>query len=82
MYVTPITLQRLMLGRAITNDALQDAAVRLMQLGALKDELSALCAAPQWYATLPQVTGLALNKNETPFAPLYWDRYCQIKTPR
>src|SRR5678816_3957033 len=82
MYVTPKTLQRLMLGRAVTNNALQNTAVQLMQQGALKDELSAQRAAPQWYATLPQVGGLVLNKNETPFAPLYWDRYCQIKAPR
>ena len=80
MYVTPKTLQRLMLGRTITNNALQNVAVQLMQQGALKDELSLNRAAPQWYATLPQVGGLVLNKNETPFAPLYWDRYCQIKT--
>ena len=82
MYVTPKTLQRLMLGRTITNNAVQNVAVQLMQQGALKDELSANRAAPQWYATLPQVGGLVLNKNETPFAPLYWDRYCQIKTAR
>jgi hypothetical protein len=24
--------------------------------------------------------GLVLNKDETPFAPLFWDRYEQIKT--
>jgi hypothetical protein len=82
MYVTPKTLQRLMLGRTITNNALQNTAVQLMHQGALKDEISAQRAAPQWYATLPQVSGLVLNKNETPFMPLYWDRYCQIKTPR
>ena len=82
MYVTPKTLQRLMLGRTITNNALQNVAVQLMQQGALKDELSLNRAAPQWYATLPQLGGLVLNKNETPFAPLYWDRYCQIKTVR
>jgi hypothetical protein len=82
MYVTPKTLQRLMLGRTVTNNAVQNTAVQLMQQGALKDELSAQRAAPQWYATLPQVVGLVLNKNETPFMPLYWDRYCQIKTPR
>jgi len=76
MYVTPKTLQRLMLGRTVTNNAVQNTA------GALKDEISAQRAAPQWYATLPQVGGLVLNKNETPFMPLYWDRYCQIKTPR
>jgi hypothetical protein len=29
---------------------------------------------------LPPITGFVLNKNETPFAPLYWDRYPQIKT--
>ena len=82
MYVTPKTLQRLMLGRTITNNALQNVAVQLMQQGALKDELSLNRTAPQWYATLPQLGGLVLNKNETPFAPLYWDRYCQIKTAR
>jgi hypothetical protein len=82
MYVTPKTLQRLMLGRTVTNNALQNAAVQLVQQGALKDEISAQRAAPQWYATLPQVAGLVLNKNETPFMPLYWDRYCQIKTSR
>jgi len=82
MYVTPKTLQRLMLGRPVTNNALQNTAVQLMQQGALKDELSASRAAPQWYATLSQVAGLVLNKNETPFMPLYWDRYCQIKTAR
>ena len=28
---------------------------------------------------LPQVTGMVLNKTQTPFAPLYWDRYEAIK---
>ena len=36
---------------------------------------------PSGTATLQQVPGLLLNKNETPFAPLYWDRYEQIKPP-
>jgi hypothetical protein len=82
MYVTPKTLQRLLLGRPITNNALQNVAVRLTQQGALKTELTLNRAAAQWYATLPEIGGLVLNKNETPFAPLYWDRYCQIKTTR
>jgi hypothetical protein len=60
----------------------QNVAVQLMQQGALKSELSLNRAPPQWYAAIPQVGGLVLNKNETPFAPLYWDRYCQIKTTR
>jgi hypothetical protein len=32
------------------------------------------------FAALPAIPGFVLNKNETPFAPLYWDRYPQIKT--
>jgi hypothetical protein len=28
---------------------------------------------------LPQTQGLVLNKTQTPFAPLYWDRYEAIK---
>ena len=32
------------------------------------------------FAALPPISGFVLNKNETPFAPLYWDGYTQIKT--
>jgi hypothetical protein len=46
----------------------------------VKAEASLNRAAPQWFATLPQVSGFVLNKNQTPFAPLYWDRYEQIKS--
>ncbi len=35
----------------------------------------------QWWQNLQQVTGKVLNKNQTPFAPLIWDRYEQIKAP-
>jgi hypothetical protein len=47
-----------------------------------KDELSLTRSPAQWFATIPQISGFVLNKNETPFAPLYWDRYEQIKTAR
>src|SRR5947208_15191448 len=33
MYITPKTLQRLMLGRTVTNNDMQNAAVQLMQQG-------------------------------------------------
>ena len=37
-------------------------------------------APPQWYNALQGIAGFVLNKNETPFAPLYWERYPQIKS--
>jgi hypothetical protein len=82
MYVPPKTVQRLILGKTITINVVQNVAVQLIQQGALKSELSLNRAPAQWYSTIPQTGGLMLNKNETPFAPLYWDRYCQIKTAR
>jgi hypothetical protein len=82
MYVAPRSLQRLMLGKPVTINVVQNVAVQLMQQGALKSELSLNRAPAQWYSAIPQLGGLVLNKNETPFAPLYWDRYCQIKTTR
>src|SRR5947207_5455898 len=71
IYVTPKTLQRLMLGRTVTNAALQNITVQLLQKGVIKDEMTLTRAPMQWYAAMPQIAGLTLNKNETPFAPLY-----------
>jgi len=82
IYVTPKTLQRLMLGRTVTNAALQNITVQLLQQRGIKDEMTLTRAPVQWYAAMPQIAGLTLNKNETPFAPLYWDRYLQVKTAR
>jgi hypothetical protein len=80
MYMAPRTLARYGGNRPITLNSVPNVAVQIVQQGAVKDEVSLARAQPQWYAALPQISGLLLNKNETPFAPLYWDRYEQIKT--
>jgi len=79
MYVSPRALTRFMGKSALTPNSVQNVAVQIVQKGAIKDELSFARTPGQWYAGLPAVSGLVLNKNETPFAPLYWDRYEQIK---
>lgn len=79
MYVAPRSLARIMSNRALTENAVQNIAVQLMQRGTLKSELSLGRAPPQWFASLPSLPGFLLSKNETPFAPLYWDRYLPIK---
>jgi hypothetical protein len=80
MYASPRTLARFSGKRPITSKSVQNIAVQIVKQGAVKDELSLARAAAQWYSALPQVSGLVLNKNETPFAPLYWDRYEQIRS--
>ena len=79
MYVAPQALARCTRNQPVTPNAIQNVAVQVTQKGAIKDELSVNRTPGQWYAGLPAVSGLVLNKNETPFAPLYWDRYEQIK---
>jgi hypothetical protein len=79
MYVPPGALARLMGNRPVTPAAIQNVAVQIVDNDVVKSELSEARAQPQWFAALPKVTGSVLNKNETPFAPLYWDRYSQIK---
>src|SRR5256885_6308625 len=80
MYALPIGLARFAGNRSLLPNIVQYIAVQIVQGGAVKDELSLAPAPGQWFAALPPITGFVLNKNETPFAPLYWDRYPQIKT--
>jgi hypothetical protein len=81
MYVSPRTLARFLNNLPVTPNSVQNIAVQIVQQGAVKSELSLVRAPAQWFSAIPQVTGFVLNKNETPFAPLYWDRYEQIKAP-
>jgi hypothetical protein len=79
IYVPPAALSRVLNNRPVTPTSVQNIAVQIVQGGAVKDETSLVRAPAQWYTTIPALNGLVLNKNETPFAPLYWDRYVQIK---
>jgi hypothetical protein len=81
MYVSPRTLARFLNNLPVTPNSVQNIAVQIVQQGAVKSELSLVRGPAQWFSAIPQVTGFVLNKNETPFAPLYWDRYEQIKAP-
>jgi hypothetical protein len=79
IYMPPHVLERYAGNRPLTLNSVPNIAVQIVQQGVVKDELSFARAAAQWYASAAPISGLLLNKNETPFAPLYWDRYEQIK---
>ncbi len=82
MYVVPVAVARFAGNRPVLPNAFQNIGVQIIQGGAVKDESSLVRATGQWFAALSPVSGFVLNKNETPFAPLYWDRYAQIKPAR
>jgi hypothetical protein len=80
MFVLPVAFARFAGNKPLLPNTVQNIAVQIVQGGAVKDELSLVRAPGQWFAALSPISGFVLNKNETPFAPLYWDRYAQIKT--
>ncbi|MEP6820766.1 MAG: Amuc_1102 family pilus-like protein [Chthoniobacterales bacterium] len=80
MYVTPRILAHFNGDRPLAANSIRNIAVQLVESGAVKSEANLERAAAGWFASVPPITGFVLNKNETPFAPLYWDRYEQIKS--
>jgi len=81
MYIAPGTLTRAMQGKTLTNSAIENVGVEILKQGATQSSLSlAKSSGPMWWQTKAQVPGFVVNKNQTPFAPLYWDRYPEIKS--
>lgn len=80
MYVPPHALAHVMGNRPANSNSVENIAVQVLHKGEVKDELSLARGRPEWFTSLPALTGLVLNKNETPFAPLFWDHYEQVKS--
>ena len=79
MYVAPRTLMKLTGGKPLTQSSIQNAWVTVTRQG---QTLAQIAYKPVNIPNLPHLAGLVLNKNETPFAPLYYDRYEAIKATR
>ncbi len=80
MYVSPHALAHFLQNRPPNTNSVENVAVQILQKGEVKDELSLVRSRVDWYNSLPMFPGFVLNKNETPFAPLFWDHYEQIRT--
>ena len=82
MYLAPNTIARLLDNHPLTGAEIENVGVQILNKGQLVAEKSFKPAgADEWWQQMQQVTGLLLNKNETPFSVLYWDKYEAIKPP-
>lgn len=80
MYVSPRTIEQVLNGKALTGVAIENVGVQMVSKGQVVDTRSFKeVGNPQWWQNMQQIPGLVFNKNDTPFAPLYWDRYEAIK---
>jgi hypothetical protein len=77
MYVAPRTLDKLSGGKPLTGASIENVWVEVSHSGQVLDKTS---FKPGQIPNLPIATGLVLNKEQTPFAPLYFDRYETIKS--
>jgi hypothetical protein len=82
IFLSPRTIDQLLEGRPFTAAAIENVAAQLWVKGALVAQETWKPPANAPWITAAGVVhrpGLLLNKNQTPFAPLFWDRYEMIK---
>ena len=80
MYVAPKALKRLVQGKPVTANAIENVGAELVIRGQLVGQKTLKPPRQPWWQRMQQVPGLLLNKNETPFFPLDWDRYEAIQS--
>jgi hypothetical protein len=76
MYVSPRSLDKLTGGKALNASSIQNAWIIAKIKGQIVDQAAFRREA---IPNLQKTPGMLLNKAETPFAPLYFDRYEAIK---
>jgi hypothetical protein len=76
MYIAPRSLEKFTGGRPLTPQAIENVWVTVERQG---QTLGTQSFKPAAIPNMAQIPGLVLNKDETPFAPLYYDRYEAIK---
>jgi hypothetical protein len=81
VYVAPRTISTLLKGQPLTVNTLQNARVQIQRPGvaaplAVKFQKE---GGANFFSTAQQIPGFVLNKAQTPFANLWWDRYETVR---
>lgn len=76
MYVSPKAIEKLTGGKPLSGAGIGNVWVEVNKSGQVLAK-EAYKAGNQ--PNLPRVAGMLLNKNQTPFAPLFYDRYEEIR---
>jgi hypothetical protein len=79
MYISPKALDKLLGGKPVTGAEIENIWVEVNKNGQVLDKTS---LKPGNIPNVAKHPGFLLNKMQTPFAPLYYDRYEDIKAPR
>jgi hypothetical protein len=77
MYVSPRAIERLTGGKPMSGASIENVWVEVLNQG---QRLAITSHRPGNIPNAPHLGGMVLNKSETPFAPLFYDRYEAIKS--
>ena len=79
MYVSPKSIDKLTGGKPLTPASIENVWVEVSKSGLV---LAKESFKPTPMPNAQHVAGMVLNKDETPFGPLYYDRYESLKKSR
>lgn len=79
IYISPKGLDKLTGGKPVSGNEIENIWVEVNKSGQVLDKTS---FKPGNVPNAAKKTGFILNKSQTPFAPLYYDRYEEIKPTR
>jgi len=79
MYISPKSIDKLTQGKTLTASSIQNVWVEVRYKGQLIGKESYKPGNPP---NVQRVPGMVVNKTMTPFAPLFYDRYEEIKANR
>ena len=80
MYVSPKAIKQLTGGKALTASSIENVWVDVLRQGQKLDQTAPF--KPGAPKNVAHVNGFVLRKDQTPFAPLFYDRYEEIKSAR
>lgn len=81
-YMSPRSIRRIMEGQQVKPSDLENVAITIAKPG-IPAPVASKSFKPSrgdWWTVIKQEPGFVLNKSETPFAPLSWDYYEDIKS--
>ncbi|MEM8953140.1 MAG: Amuc_1102 family pilus-like protein [Verrucomicrobiota bacterium] len=82
VYIAPSTILGLFGREASASQAVAGVAVEIRHNGALVGGDATLSPESRWWQSKTQTPGKLKKKSDTPFAPLWWDRYADEDNSR
>ncbi|MFV1993827.1 MAG: Amuc_1102 family pilus-like protein [Verrucomicrobiales bacterium] len=80
VYLSPTTTEKLLGREASSAGVVAGVAIEVRLQGALIGGDATISSKTKWWNEKPQTRGILRKKSETPFAPLWWDRFADVKS--